>query len=478
MFKNKRLNILLKVLITITSLLGFIFLLYARSTFISSDTAWHLKLGEWIVSNNAIPKFDTMSLLSSEYDMKFIAHEWLFDIIFHVIDKLFSLNGLIVLSCIFVLLSYVYVIYKSERYKEGIFIAIVFILVGFTKLIGVRPDTISAIIFIILGYNFLYETNKIKQYIVNILLSIFLENIHGGMVSVSILQQVWFLVSSFIVDKKIDRNKIILLVTTILSSLINPYGFEAFKYVIMADSTVTVYYSDWSPFAFSGMLQIFIIVLLYSLCIYGFVKSDERNKLDILVMSMYLIMLFKYQRTLNIFNYAFILYFSKYLSFIFDKKVVNKLFYGVVNTFSFFLILLVIFCKDLPSISVKDYITENIIGNEVLSELKDTRYFNDISLGGYLIYLDEKPFIDTRSDPYLTEYGNQDLFNPYVRSLHSVTLMNDLTSKYNLDYLLLTKNTLTSQIFYASSDWEVTCESKSTVIFKRNIYERNEKDVY
>ena len=238
--------------------------------------------------------------------------------------------------------------------------------------------------------------------------------------------------------------------------------------MLIVNTEVAVFYSDWKVFSFTGVLQIATVIILCSLCLYFYVKSENKNRLDLLVMFMYLVMLFRYQRTLNIFNFAFILYLGKYLDFSGIKKLFIRIGFIIVNIISICLICLVISYEHLPNISMSEYITSNIIGKEVLSRISDTRYLNDISLGGYLIYMDKKPLIDTRSDPYLKDYANPDLFSLYVKSMHSVDLMNNFTAKYNLDYLLLTKNNITSQIFYASNDWEVVCESNNCVLFKNN----------
>ena len=113
MLKNLRSNKQVKDFFLILGLLGFLFLLYARSVLISSDTAWHIKLGEWIVHNKSIPNIDTMSLLGSTKTMKFIAHEWLFDIIVFIINKYFNLHGLVLLTLCFVFVSYAISIKKS-----------------------------------------------------------------------------------------------------------------------------------------------------------------------------------------------------------------------------------------------------------------------------------------------------------------------------------------------------------------------------
>ena len=464
MLKNLRSNKQVKDFFLILGLLGFLFLLYARSVLISSDTAWHIKLGEWIVHNRSIPNIDTMSLLGSTKTMKFIAHEWLFDIIVFIINKYFNLHGLVLLTLCFVFVSYAISIKKSGNTVSGVLLSAIFLLLGFAKTLSIRPDTFSAILLVLIGYNFIYEKCSKKALVKNILLSLLMINLHGGMASANLGQQIWLFICLCIINKRIMKEKFIVLLSTFICGFCTPCGTGAYKYIGVI-YPLQSYYSDWSSFTFSGVVQTIIVLGVISYAVYSYINSDDKQNIDLAIIFMYLVMLFCFARTLNIFNYAFILYMSKYIKFNSKKlKSISIICYSIL---SLFLMILVILNNKTPIKTVDTYISNNEVGKEIQDEIRGKRYLNDISLGGYLIYLDEKPFIDTRSDPYLKEYGNTDVFNPYMKAMHSEKLMNKLTEDYNLDYLLLLRNNISSQIFYASDDWEVIKEDKNCVLFKK-----------
>lgn len=442
-------------------------LLYARSNIFISDTAWHIKVGEWIADNKTFPKFDSFSLLSSNLNLNFVAHEWLFGFIAYWIDSLFSLNGLIIITTLFVFYSYIFSIFKSGEKLPALLVSILFIFFQFTITITCRPAIFSAILVVYLGYLFAYENKKIKKYIIILLGMIFLANFQGGFATVTLIQFLWITICKFIINKKIDRDTLLLLGASIISTFINPYGVGIHKYIIVTSKNIAIYNTDYSPFSFSTLWQLGIVFLIIILSVVGYTKKKERNILDLLIIFMFLAMALYYKRTLDMFNYAFIIYMSKYLSWLFEKRLVKNIGYTLVNVFSICLFFLVISHENLSNKSTEDYIREDIIGVDIIKELDGKRYFNSMQSGGYLIYLDSKPFIDTRNDVYTEEFGNIDLFEASVKAIHSESLMYRLTEKYKLPYLLLEKNSLTSQIFYASGLWEVDEESQNYVLFKK-----------
>lgn len=467
MFKTERQKQVLQVVLTLLGLIGFIFILFARSKIFISDTAWHIKVGEWIVDNKAFPKYDSFSLLSTYLDLNFTAHEWLFGVIIFFVDKIFSLNGLMVITALTVFFSYAYSIFKSGAKLPALLVSALFIFFQFSGSIVCRPAVFSAILVVGLGYLYCYENNKIKKYLITLLSLLFLANFQGGYAFIVMIQFIWIFVCKSIINKKVDKDNIILLCASFIITLINPYGVGIYKYILVSGNSIKMYNTDFLPFSFSNILQLGVVLVIVVLSIVGYIRKKENRVLDLLIMFMYLAMVLYYRRTLDLFNYAFIIYMSKYLSWLFEKQLVKNISYVLCNIFSICLILFVVNHEKLPNKSTEDYIREDIIGTKICSELQGKRFYNTMESGGYLIYLEQKPFIDTRNDVYTEEFGNPNILELSAKSLYSEALMFNLTSKYNLDYLLLERNSLTSQIFYASDLWEVITESKNYVLLKK-----------
>lgn len=467
MFKTERQKQIAQVLLTLTGLLGFIFLLYARSTVFISDTAWHIKVGEWIVNNKAFPKYDSFSLLSSSVDLNFMAHEWLFGVLVHGIDSLFSLNGLFIMTILVVLGSYIVSIFKSKAIIPALAVSILFIFFQFSGSIVCRPSVFTAIVIVLLGYVFAFESKNLKRNIIIGVAMLFLANFHGGYSTIVLVQMLWILICKSIKNKKFDKYLCFTFSIAFIASCINPYGLNVHSYILTSSGSAALYNSDYLPLSFKSVAQIGVVLLVVILSIIGYVKKKDKDVLDLLIMFMYVVMLLRYKRTLDLFNYAFIIYMSKYLSWLFEKNIVKKICIVFINIFSICLIFLVISHEKLPNQKTSDYIKEYIIGKGIVDKVSNERFYNTMGSGGYFIYLDEKPLIDSRTDVYIEEFGNPNLWELSYKALYSDTLMYNLVSKYNLKYLVLERNSLSSQVFYASDKWEVVEESQNYVLFEK-----------
>ena len=60
------------------------------------DTGWHIRTGEWIVSNHLVPTHDVFSF--SKPGGVWFAWEWLSDVIFAGLNGMWGLRGVVMLS--------------------------------------------------------------------------------------------------------------------------------------------------------------------------------------------------------------------------------------------------------------------------------------------------------------------------------------------------------------------------------------------
>jgi hypothetical protein len=158
---------------------------------------------------------------------------------------------------------------------------------------------------------------------------------------------------------------------------------------------------------------------------------------------------------------------SKYLSYLFKKSIVQKLSIAFINIFSICLIFMVTSHEKLPNVSTSEYIKKYIIGESIVECLSNERFYNTFGVGGYFIYLNEKPLIDSRTDVYIEEFGNPNFWESFYKASYSDDSMYNLTSKYDLKYVLLEKNSVPSQILSASAKWKVVEESKGYIVFEK-----------
>src|SRR5262249_41278786 len=76
--------------------LAFLFLFGRGGTSLlgDSDTGWHIRTGEWILKNGAVPRHDLFSF--SKPGGEWFAWEWLSDVILAVVHRYAGLAGLVV----------------------------------------------------------------------------------------------------------------------------------------------------------------------------------------------------------------------------------------------------------------------------------------------------------------------------------------------------------------------------------------------
>ena len=501
--KQKLNNVNIKLWgITLLLCLTSVLIIWARSELINADTAWHITLGEWILKNKTVPTTDifSQSTVIDGNTSTFLSHQWLTDIIFSVIHKIGKMNLLYIVMVVTIFLGHLMVI-KHNKENSRLTAAIILLLysiIGFHKELWITPDTIAAIY--MLGINLFIvnwikssdrDLKFIKTLIINSIATVILGNIHGGMLSANLIVQA-ITICSYIIFIKDNSTKIrikqaiILIASTFVCGLINPHGIKIYGYGFMNSSTAAEYLADWETYRFDSSIQIVVVGLMVLLAIIGIViqyqKEQDKSKIriDIMLFCMYAAMLFRYQRTLNIFTLAFALYLSKYVYLSFKEIISTIKFkrFDLVKKISTILAIIIALVVDLSILTNKpvenktiqecayDYISLEMV-DYIKTDNGQIKIFNTIECGGYLICLGIAPYIDGRTDPYLSEYGNQDLFTKSIKAVHSIEYLEGLTREEGINCLILRKNAISSQIIYASDKWEVKYESKAAVMFVR-----------
>jgi hypothetical protein len=86
--------------------LVFLFVMADASTALlkDSDTGWHIRTGEWILENHAVPRQDLFSF--SKPGEQWFAWEWLSDVLFAVVHRHAGLAGLALLAGVAIALLY------------------------------------------------------------------------------------------------------------------------------------------------------------------------------------------------------------------------------------------------------------------------------------------------------------------------------------------------------------------------------------
>src|ERR1044072_1715234 len=149
------------------------------------DFWWHLKTGEYIIQNHAIPHADVFS--STRLGSEWITHEWLSEVVMYGVFRVAGFAGLMILFAILITASFWVVYIRFRSYVGHPFVAVLALLLGAaatTLVWGARPQIFTlllASIFLYILENY-YSRKSEKAIWLLIPLMVLWVNLHAGWV--------------------------------------------------------------------------------------------------------------------------------------------------------------------------------------------------------------------------------------------------------------------------------------------------------
>jgi hypothetical protein len=115
------------------------------------DTGWHIRTGEWIVSNHLVPTHDVFSF--SKPDGVWFAWEWLSDVIFAGLNSMWGLRGVVLLSILLLSVTFTALFLVAKRKANPVTAIVVTIVAAAASSVHwlARPHLFT-LLFVILFY--------------------------------------------------------------------------------------------------------------------------------------------------------------------------------------------------------------------------------------------------------------------------------------------------------------------------------------
>ena len=434
-----------------TSLFCALFVILICSLFnkMDPDVYWHIANGESLLQNGL-----TRQDFFSYWEGNFISHEWLYDIIIYLI---YSVGGYISVKLFSFLCvgTAFFLCFKlaSERTKMNPLVYVFPFILMFANIMFLepRPQIISLLLLTVEIY--LLEKNKYLWALP--IISLFVANTHGGSIFLIILIPIIYLIAQFFEKKSVlNVKKTLLIVVIMLATIfITPYGIDCATYGLTMPDYVLSLVTEWKVIIINhkDMLPCFLLLVPLAAMAY----SQKATLKDILMLCLGLMATFIYLRMVTILVPLYIVFGCPHIMWCIEK-VLEKLKASNLKTFKMpkvnllFPCLLLIFLigfnstnytiekaeasgKFAPTIITK-YIEENDI------DVKNNIMFNNYNFGGYLIFNGYKTFIDGRTDVFLSEFGNEDVFKDYYYIMDVQDNVDELIEKYNIKYYAIYKN--------------------------------------
>lgn len=454
-----------------------------------NDTWWHLKVGEWIVKNKALPTHDMFSWYGIENHLPWVSTEWVSDVIFYGISRW----GLVYLIIFIEILFIFFVWYNLKDYRKAFADAKDFLqavaLMGWVFLFIFlaagyfvpRPQAISFLLFSF-AYKILWDYRDDAKDWLNALpvICLLIVNLHGGLLLNVLLLMLLFLLSGWfnfsygnLENKKWPWAKRMRLLKVFLLSLLtatlNPMGIKIFWYALehLGDSRFMDKILEWkspdfhSPYGITSLIAIFLVFGVL------FLTEKKINLLEAGLLFLYLGGTLIHQRIFPFFLIAVTPIYLKYLT-VPAETAKESVPWAVLATRWLTVILLGIFCCTLAYHQLEINKDKTILADEVIEkiiEIKPKRLYNHYNFGGYLIYAVTDygiyPFFDGRADLYANN-----IFEDGSAIGEGKKGYPELIEKYQFDALLLPANS--GMVHYLTNhQWIKVYEDDTCVLLKK-----------
>jgi hypothetical protein len=402
----------------------------ATRAVLDADFWWHLRTGQWIIENRAIPHADPFSL--SFQGKPWIAHEWLSEIFFYTGYRTGGLNMLALTFAGVITIAYFLSYWRSsgKPYLAGI--VTIFGAIASAPVWGVRPQMLTLLLFsiwIFLLERYFDSGNK-KIIIFLPLIMILWVNLHAGYILGLALLAIYiflkmiegYLPSTWAADKTTNPNRGLLLpalaglVACCIAVLINPNGYEMFMYPFgtLGSQAMMTLISEWLSPNFHSRewmpLALFLIILLA-----GGLFSRRRSSLtDIALAGIFGFAALRSMRNVPLFAIVAIPIISFQLDGIIHYSANRKEPTKIIN-FVNSSILIIVMLAGLAQVSTT-LLNQNKSELEVFPETSvnwikennpEGNIFNSYGWGGFLIwhlYPNYKVYVDGRADLYGDTY--------------------------------------------------------------------------
>ena len=460
------------------------------------DTAWHIRVGEYILDTHSVPTEDIYSHRSPP--IPFTAHEWLSELVMATVYRFSGLSGLVVFFA-FIIASIYYFVFKIEQRKNYN----ILVVVGVSVLI-IAPSIIHwlarphifSLLFFLIYYHVLnqYQFEDRNRMLLLIPLMLLWINMHGGFL-VGFLLLGTFLAGNMIqtfTHKKTERylfkEKTRTIAFTIIgclcASLINPYGYHLLIFPLKFFSQTLMIHNVnefLSPNFHNLPIKLFEFVMLTAILVICLSK-DRMKIIEVLLLVGFLHM--------ALYSVRYILLFviivtpvltrqiqillsgssSKLSTYVKNKGAgiseIDKKSSGSVWILSIVIAVSILTVSGKISHSFNDNkkplaAIEFLMKNKIPGNMMNSDEFGDLLI--YKAYPEYKVFIDGRMDMYgekkLKEYSDIIFFN---------TGWEKIIEKYNVNWMIIPTKSGHSRYLLVNDYWKLIYSDKVANIFIRN----------
>jgi len=198
---------------------------------------WHIRTGEWILQNHAIPHTDLFSNLTTR---PWFAWEWLFDLGIGKVHAWWGLNGVLASGAIVIALTFALLFRLTLRRGASLLPAMVFVVLAVlaSTIHGLARPHLFTWLFTLLCW-YLIEEKRYTIWLWTIPAIVLVwANVHGGflvalaLMGLTLAGDFWNVVAGRDNRARADALRMSrVLVTSVVASLFNPYGIALYSHI-------------------------------------------------------------------------------------------------------------------------------------------------------------------------------------------------------------------------------------------------------
>jgi len=459
------------------------------------DFWWHLKTGEYIIQNHAIPHADVFS--STRLGSEWITHEWLSEVVMYGVFRVAGFAGLMVVFALLITASFC-VVYLRFRSRVGhSFVAAFALLLGAastTLVWGVRPQIFTlllASIFLYVLDNY-YRNEFGKAIWLLVPLMVLWVNLHAGWVlglALIVLTLCGLLLDALLGTESRDtlRKRVPGLFGVLIACgaaiVVNPSGTRMYSYPFqtVAATTFMRYVEEWkSPDFHQPHFQAVLILLLGTFFFLAISKERERPGRLLLLLATSFAML-RFGRNIPFFSLVATPLFAEHLwGWVKEQPWSTRLTASaesetgkrsipqiVINS------LIVVAALSLCGLAARQAAKKQSSTEEQNFPKAAVDYmqahrlpqpiFNDYAWGGYLIwrlYPDYPVFIDGRADVF-----GEKLVEQFIEVHDAKPRWRELLQQFGTQTVLVERDSAIASLLTNDGRWQKVFEDKQAVVF-------------
>lgn len=452
------------------------------------DYFWHLRAGEVIVANRALPLGDVFSF--THFGKPWILHEWLFEVLLYGVHRVAGDVGIRFLVASFAVSVLLVSYFTARRFVRSGYVAFMLTLVLYAFLmqgLTPRPQLLTYLFFaltlrILMGFKYWGEKAGIWSLP---LLMLPWVNAHAGY-AIGLGLIALFLIAECLQLPLSDKNTSqqreglkglsIVLVLTLLITLINPYGYHHWLYPfqVMGMDVALSYISEWRSPNFHVL-----IFKIYLLCVLGYFvlgayRSSKPDGVEVIIPAAMASLGFVSVRHVPLAALVLMPFMARALadraplhgrSLLLKDRIIarykrlrGKDLGGKESVLNVILLVgvaigLPLYATSQTQIGQQDFekmvpakAVDFMVNNQIQCRLLSTYHF-----GGYLIYRlypDQRVFIDGRADMYGDAFMKE-----YIEASSGSENWDKVMKKYEIDCVLVGRDVPLRQLLMVRGDF-------------------------